>query len=302
MMHPMRVVMRRTGLTPDVLRAWEKRYGAVDPHRSPGGHRMYSDEDLDRLVLLQRVTALGRGIGQVAKLPTHALRAVLMEDGSGLEASGSAHDGVIASEVYSDALARVEALDGPGLERMLRRGALLLGVNGLAEQVIVPLLGEMEDSSRRGESLPERERVAGHAVQRVIHWIGETLRETADVPRIILATTEGERQDHGIQLAAALASALRWHVDYLGCDLSTDSIVDATRQTGAEVLGLSFGSADAARKGREAVRTIFENLSPGVAVIASGAGAEELRGDLEAQGIAVLTTPGEIRAFLQSYR
>ena len=299
----MRVVMRRTGLTADALRAWEKRYGAVDPHRSPGGQRLYTDDDVDRLVLLQRVTALGRSIGQVAKLPTHALRSLLMEDGSALEGPESADNGAAAAEeVYSDARTRGEALDAPGLEQVLRRGALLLGVSALVEWVIVPLLREMGDPTRRGETTTASERVAGQAVLRTIHWIGKTLIETPDAPRLILATTEGERQELGIQVAAAVAAALGWQVTYLGCDLSTDSIIDATRQTGANVLGVSFASADAARHGQEALRAIRENLSPGVAVIAVGDGAMEMANDLTELGLCVLPTFGEIRRFLESYR
>ena len=52
--HPMRLVVLRTGLSPDLLRSWEKRYGAVQPDRSPGGQRMYSAADVERLSLLAR--------------------------------------------------------------------------------------------------------------------------------------------------------------------------------------------------------------------------------------------------------
>jgi DNA-binding transcriptional MerR regulator/methylmalonyl-CoA mutase cobalamin-binding subunit len=297
----MRVVMRRTGLTPDVLRAWEKRYGAVDPHRSSGGQRLYSDDDVDRLVLLQRVTAQGRSIGQVARLPTHALRSLLMEDGSALDGATTADDkATAAEEVYCDALAQREALDGPGLERTLRRGALLLGVSALVDRVIVPLLAEMGNPA--DEILSAAERVAGTAVQRAIHWIGETMQETADAPRIILATTAGERHEPGILIAAAVASALGWQATCLGSGLSADSIVDATRQTGAQVLGLSFASADAVRNGRDALSAIRDELSHGVAVVVVGDGAMEMAKDLAGLGLCVLPGFGEIRRFLESYR
>ena len=47
--HPIQVVAKRTGLTADVLRVWEKRYAVVEPGRSDGGHRLYSDLDVERL-------------------------------------------------------------------------------------------------------------------------------------------------------------------------------------------------------------------------------------------------------------
>ena len=59
-LHSVRVVAKRTGLTPDLLRAWEKRYGVVQPQRSEGGQRNYSDGDVERLRLLVSATAGGR--------------------------------------------------------------------------------------------------------------------------------------------------------------------------------------------------------------------------------------------------
>lgn len=78
--HPIRVAARRTGLSPHVIRAWEKRYGAVTPHRTETNRRVYSQEDVQRLSLLRRSTLLGRSIGQIAKLSTEELRRLVAED------------------------------------------------------------------------------------------------------------------------------------------------------------------------------------------------------------------------------
>ena len=78
--HPIQVVARRTGLTADVLRVWEKRYGVVEPARSSGGHRLYSDLDVERLSLLHRAISGGRRISRVAVLPIEDLRDMVRED------------------------------------------------------------------------------------------------------------------------------------------------------------------------------------------------------------------------------
>jgi DNA-binding transcriptional MerR regulator len=62
--HPIQVVARRTGLSPDVLRVWEKRYQAVEPGRTKTGRRLYSDDDIERLRLLREATSRGRRIGE----------------------------------------------------------------------------------------------------------------------------------------------------------------------------------------------------------------------------------------------
>src|SRR4051812_47641703 len=75
--YPLRAVMRRTGLSADVIRAWERRYMAVSPERSEGGQRLYSERDVVRLGLLARATTEGHSIGEIARLEVDALEALL---------------------------------------------------------------------------------------------------------------------------------------------------------------------------------------------------------------------------------
>ena len=78
--HPIRVVAMRTGLTPHVIRIWEKRYSAVIPSRTATNRRFYTDEDIDRLSLLRRATNTGRSIGQIARLPLKELQELVKSD------------------------------------------------------------------------------------------------------------------------------------------------------------------------------------------------------------------------------
>ena len=68
--YSIKVVARRTGLSPHVIRAWERRYGAVEPERSATGRRLYSDTEIERLQALERATRAGHSIGQIAQLST----------------------------------------------------------------------------------------------------------------------------------------------------------------------------------------------------------------------------------------
>jgi DNA-binding transcriptional MerR regulator len=78
--HPMQVVVRRTGLSPRVIRMWEKRYAAVEPTRTATNRRRYSNADIERFRLLQRAIQLGRSIGQIAMLSSDRLRDLVRED------------------------------------------------------------------------------------------------------------------------------------------------------------------------------------------------------------------------------
>ena len=72
-LHKMRSVVRRTGFTPAVLRAWERRHGLLSPQRGPGGHRLYTQDDLAVLVQVQRLLGRGCSIGEMALLGREAL-------------------------------------------------------------------------------------------------------------------------------------------------------------------------------------------------------------------------------------
>src|SRR4029078_4928234 len=128
--YPVRVVIARTGLTADVLRAGERRSGAVRPQRSGGRQRLYSEEDVTRLTLLRRATLAGHSIAEVARLRTDALEALVDEPHA--EASRAVPD--VESAVVRAALAATERLDGPAPERTLKRAALPVGT-GLGDRL-----------------------------------------------------------------------------------------------------------------------------------------------------------------------
>ena len=73
-LYPIRYVSQRTGLTPHVIRAWEKRYHTVVPQRSPKNRRLYCEDDVQRLQLLKKLTEAGHSISQVAPLDSKELK------------------------------------------------------------------------------------------------------------------------------------------------------------------------------------------------------------------------------------
>src|SRR5690242_708235 len=107
--YPLRAVMRRTGLSADVIRAWERRHSAVTPQRSAGGQRLYSEQDVVRLGLLRRATAGGHSIGEVARLDIPALEALVQRSS---ERNGEAAlPSAGPAAVIASALGATERLD-----------------------------------------------------------------------------------------------------------------------------------------------------------------------------------------------
>jgi DNA-binding transcriptional MerR regulator len=70
-------VARFVGVSTHALRAWERRYGTVEPHRTPGGSRRYDAAQIDRLKTLKELTDYGHSIGEVARMPLTDLKRLL---------------------------------------------------------------------------------------------------------------------------------------------------------------------------------------------------------------------------------
>jgi DNA-binding transcriptional MerR regulator len=82
-------VSRLTGVPADTLRVWERRYGVVEPRRTDGGSRLYSQQDVARLGLIKRLVDAGHAIGTVANLSLEQLedRAAGVQAATGRQAA-----------------------------------------------------------------------------------------------------------------------------------------------------------------------------------------------------------------------
>ena len=298
--HPIGVVAERTGLSQDVLRVWERRYAAVEPGRSTSGQRLYSDSDIERLRLLNLATQAGRAISQVAPLPTAELERVVREDE---EARGRAPDRTArpepADDLISPALERTLALDGPGLELLLRRAMLTLGMPAFLETVAPPLLTRIGDEWHAGRLAPSQEHLASAIVHRVVANAMQTMATPTGSPNFLIATPAGERHEIGAVLAAAAAAAEGWRVTYLGSDLPGGDIADAAIRTNARIVGLStIYLADRDRVIDE-IRLVRSRLPATVPLLLGGAASASLVEELGRNGIRAVRDLAELRSVLR---
>lgn len=279
--HPMGVVVQRTRLTPHVLRAWERRYGAVSPGRTEGGQRLYSDTDVVRLRLLKRATEGGRAIGAVAGLPTAEVARLVGEDakareGGGVAAVGSgaesgpglgvgSAEGEVASALRS-CLAAAEGLDSGGLRAELMRSAVRVSVWDFVSGVVHPLLVRLGELWEAGALRPAQEHVVSAAVRQVLDWLLSDLAVGEAGPLLVLGTVDGELHEFGSMLAGVVATDAGWRVLYLGASLPAAELALAAERSGARAVGVSVVSqegSDAARAGRE-LTTLRALLPEGV--------------------------------------
>src|SRR5690242_6384218 len=122
----MRVVSQQTGLSPHVIRAWERRYGAIEPRRANNRRRRFSEEDVQRLILLRQATLAGHSIGAVAKLATRELRA-LLKNTAHLQTASIMESADIGTPFRAAGLQAVQRMDTATLDQSLQRALVALG-------------------------------------------------------------------------------------------------------------------------------------------------------------------------------
>ena len=299
--HPIAVVSERTGLSQDVLRIWERRYGAVRPHRAAGGRRLYTDADIERLGLLHAATRAGRSIGQVAPMSTDALLALVGEDAEARARSVRTMTGTSdTAALVETALALTRSLNAQALDERLRREAAFVGLPAFIESVATPLLRRIGDEWHAGSLSPAHEHLASSVLHDIIVETMRAFPHRGGARGVLVATPAGERHAIGAAVVGAAAAVAGWNVLYLGADLPARDIADAARTAGVQVVAVSIVYVDDRDRVMREMRALKSRLAPEITLVAGGAGASALAAELSGLGVRVESgAPGllaELRA------
>ena len=171
---------RRSGVSPELLRAWERRYGLLEPVRTDGGYRLYSDEDEARVAAMRAHLAGGMSAAQAAHLAR-----------TGGVAGGADMD--LAGELW----AALDAFDDAGAQRAFDRLVAALSFETIARVAVLPYLqttrGALARRRRVGGPGALRERRAPRATARARARMGPRARPSraARVPVPESVTTSG---------------------------------------------------------------------------------------------------------------
>jgi DNA-binding transcriptional MerR regulator len=273
--YPIRAASRLTGIPVETLRAWERRYGVVEPSRDDRG-RLYSEADVERLALLRRAVEAGHAIGRVAALPTRELRALLAAPAT---RNGGPPDRAVDLSALWDA---VERFDAPAFRRELSRLAALLPVHVLCRDVALPFLNLVGEAWHGGRIDVAREHLASAEIRNVLGTLARLQPSREGAPAVVLATPTTELHEIGTLAAAIVAADAGLSAVYLGPNLPAADVLSAAARASAKDVVLGWtGSREGPGPGEEtgvaarAVVEIARALPAGVALWVGGKGARE---------------------------
>ena len=241
--YPIRAVSKLTGIPEDTLRAWERRYKAVDPKRA-GRARAYSDKEIQRLILLQQAVAQGHSIGQIATASDTRLRLLLQKSAKlSMEKGvikGPAAQRVAAAEkesVLAPLLHAVESYDYLGAERELSRlSAATPSPRELVHRLGFPLMYITGERWHDGTFTIAQEHMVTALLSGLFASMLRLYAKTNPPAKVLMATPENEHHGFGILAAAMLAAAGGLGAIHLGTNLPAREIVQAARKTQANAI------------------------------------------------------------------
>jgi len=261
--YPLRTAARLTGLSPELLRAWERRYGVIEPLRTPGGSRRYRASDLERLSLLKSAVEAGHRIGRLAGLTNERLAQL------GTPPKPASRDRL------ADIFEALDALDAAEAQRLLAIQLSTLGATRFAREIAMPLLHEIGERWRAGRLGIAAEHLATAALRSLL---GSALQPSAAAlrgARIVFATMAGERHEIGLLMAALAAMDAGANPIYLGPDVPVDDLLHAVERSRAAALAMSFVTAPPEHSMRSLV-ALRERLPAEVHIWLGGVGTDAI--------------------------
>jgi MerR family transcriptional regulator, light-induced transcriptional regulator len=244
--YPIRTVAKLTSIAPDTLRAWERRYRAVDPERE-GRARAYNQEEIQRLTLLRDAVANGHSIGKIAFLSDSALSELLQEDSrTGNQNIGHYAPATQGGTILQPVLAAVENFKPALAEEELTRLSLMLPPAELIHQVVLPLMRVTGERWHRGIWSIAHEHLLSGILRNLMGTLLRLNASRSAAARLLAATPAGDLHEFGILAGAILAASNGLEVIYLGPNLPFKELLFAARKTEADavLIGITAGNME----------------------------------------------------------
>ena len=202
---------RRTGVSPELLRAWELRYGLLRPSRSAGGFRLYSAADEARVRRMTRLIADGLSAAEAAR------QAVAVDEVQ------PAVEPPVVEHLAEQLRTALDAFDGAGAHAALDRLLASVSLEVVLAAVVVPYLRDLGDRWAAGRASVAQEHFASNLIRGRLLGLARDWG-TGDGPAVLLACLPGEAHDLGLVIFGLLVARRGWRVTFLGADTPFDTL------------------------------------------------------------------------------
>jgi DNA-binding transcriptional MerR regulator len=283
---------RRVGVSEHVLRAWESRYGLLSPVRSPGGFRLYSAGDEQRVSRMQFHLAQGLRAAEAARatITEGATPGALAAADLRLE-TGRPDLQALAADLQT----ALDALDEPAAQAVLDRLMSDFTVAATLRDVVVPYLRELGERWANGEVTIIQEHFASNVIRGRLAGLARGWGN-GDGPRAVLACPPGELHDLPLLIFGIILHRRGWRVDFLGANTPLGEVIDGARRSPPDLIVVAATTPERLT----AISADLTHLAALAPLALAGAGASPTAAD--AAGAELLTDDPVTAAQQQQHR
>ncbi|HEV3152916.1 MAG TPA: B12-binding domain-containing protein [Candidatus Baltobacteraceae bacterium] len=220
-------VSRMTGLSTDIIRAWERRYALVTPERSAAGVRLYSADDVSRLELAHAAVSLGHPIRRVAALSDDGIRSLI--DTTAGTSSRPALQSTATAQTIAQILDAIREYDLVRAEAVLGSAALIFTPMDFILDVLAPFMHEVGTLWENGSLAIAQEHFASNLVRSLIGSMMR-MRPPSTDEAMLFVTPPDELHEFGILFSACLASLVGFKAIVLGTGIPAKEVIAAARK------------------------------------------------------------------------
>jgi len=220
-----------SGIQAHTIRIWEKRYHLVTPKRTTTNIRVYTDDDLKKLLNVAVLNHNGLKISKIAKLADGEMKNKILQ----LSADTSNPDNQIESLV----LAMVE-LNEQKFESILKNQIDQLGMEDVFIKIIYPFLVKIGVLWQTGNIHPAQEHFVSNIIKKKLFVALDTLDIKTDSPKFIMFLPEGEYHEIGLLYYTYLVKKNGFYPIYLGQSVPFKDVISVQNAYNAEYLFTSF--------------------------------------------------------------
>jgi DNA-binding transcriptional MerR regulator len=224
------------GISPELLRAWEQRYGLLRPQRSSGGFRLYSSEDEARVRRVLALKETGLATAEAIRLALAEERAPDTRAAQAPERPGAGRS--VARELGRRLASALETFDEAATHAAIDRAFATVGVDRAVQTVVLPALREMGKRWERGRVDVAQEHYATNMLQARLMALARGWDE-GQGPRAVLACAPGELHVVGLLCLGLALRERGWRIFFLGADTPIAAVERAVLEAAPSLVALS---------------------------------------------------------------
>jgi DNA-binding transcriptional MerR regulator len=241
----LKAVVRETGLKPDTIRAWERRYGLPEPRRTDSGHRLYSQNDITMLkwlvarqnegMSISRAVVLWQRLQEMQTDPTDAAAIAFSTNLSMAEAGHASKNDMVAQMREAWVQACVN-FDEQSAERAISQAFALFSVEVVCVELIQRGLAMIGEGWFQGRVTVQQEHFASALATRRIEALLASTPAPTRTSRILIGCPPQETHTFAPMLLTLLLRRRGWDVLFLGADIPLDNLIVTTRSVHPQLI------------------------------------------------------------------